>query len=98
LAREARYLHADALMSAIHQASSLLAGPIERVSVAGAIITVEGGGQRVVFRETVSHTVDPTTLKPLAGGTSCEAILVHDAEASPGPNRLLRMLSGLWRK
>ena len=85
-------------MSAIRQASSLLAGPIERVSVAGAIITVEGGGQRVVFRETVSQTVDPVTLQPLAGGTSCEAILVRGVTASRGPRGLLRRLSGLWRK
>ncbi len=96
MAREARHLHADALIKAIYEASSLLPKPIDRVVVKGSVITVEGGGRRVTFRELISHTGDPRTGAPFAGGTSGDAIVVQGKDgvtsSAAGPWGFLRSL------
>jgi hypothetical protein len=89
MAREARFLHADALIAAIHHASGLLPAPVERLTTHGSMIRVEGGGRRVVFRMDQSQTYDPETGTPTLGGTSGEALLV----SGPDPIGLSRLLA-----
>jgi hypothetical protein len=94
VAREGRFLHADTLMAAIHQASVLLADPIERVVVVGDTIRIDAGGRRAVFRRSVSHAMSADGT-PMAGGTSGEAVLVEEAALPAGRLRgLLRRLGG----
>jgi hypothetical protein len=94
MARESRYLHADSLLEAIHQASQLFKAPIERLEVIGSTIHVDAGGRRLVFRATLNKTYDRVGGTPMLGGTSGGVELVSAREGIPvsALSRLLEVL------